>query len=345
MLLEYLEQIMGTGTRHATGKGIQYSFDCCFCDDTKERLFFNMDRQAFYCHNCEVKGSAVAFLMIYNHVDYREALKIYRDLEGYEKPLPEDLEQEIYTRLFVTPHTEIEQKKYVYPLPQEFTLMEHATGSAGRKAVEYLRKRGVTGSMCERYYIGYCAEGRYANRIIMPDFEDGELIYWQARTWLPTPKSILMKKMFRKVMNPSLTEEQVANGVISVDKSQVISNIDFVRQQGVGVVCEGKFDAYAIGDFGACTHGKHMSDDQFIKLVSNKDKIQCVYVMYDADAVKNTLSTAKRLSMYFDDVYMCILPYGEDPSSLGTKKCIESVNNAIKYTAMSEVKLRLKGLI
>lgn len=343
MILDYLEAIMGEGTPHNTPKGMQYSFVCPLCNDHKERLFVNIDNKKYICHNCQSAGTIVTFIAEYNHITWRDALNVYREFEGYEIQLPDDIEEEIYSKLIQIPEVKVE--KYVHPLPEEFTLIEHAHGKAGEHAVKYLKSRGITLSMAERYYIGYCAEGKYANRIIMPDFEDGDLVYWQARTWEPTPKSPVARRMFRKVLNPSLTREQVEQGIIDISKSEVISNIDLIKDQGVGVLCEGKMDAYTLLDYGGCLHGKSMSDTQFLKIVTNKDKIDTIYVMMDGDAFRSTLTIAERLSRYMDNVYVCKIPEDKDPNSLGVKGCIDQLTKAVKYNTMFQIKAQLKGWI
>lgn len=339
-IIDYLESALGEGTPHNTSKGLQYSFDCPFCGDTRERLFINMDRQAFWCHNCQATGTIVTFISMHSHVTWKDALKVFREYEGYERPLSEDLEKEVYSKLF---KQEIQVEKYVHPLPEEYIHIKDARGKAGQAALDYILSRGVSYSTALEQNLGYCAEGRYANRIILPDYEDGELVYWQSRTWLPTPTDPIQKKKFRKVLNPSLSEEQIKDGVVAVDKSEVISNIDGAKKSGMAVVTEGRFDALTLGAVGICTHGKHMSDDQFIKLVSNKDSIGVVAVMYDGDAFKYTVSTAQRLYQHFDTVLVCRLPEDQDPNSLGAKECIKILDSAIPFSPMFPVKAKLKG--
>ncbi len=343
MITDYIDSMLGEGTPHSTSKGMQYSYKCPLCDDHKERLFINVDRKVFKCHNCDEAGTLITFMSIYNHITWHDALDIFREYEGYEQPLPEDIEEEIYSKLIKVPPIEV--PKFVHPLPEEFILMEDAKGKAGKEAMRYLRSRGVTMSMAERYYIGYCAEGKYANRIIMPDFEDNELIYWQARTWEPEPKLKLLKKHFRKVLNPSLSDEQLSKGIVQVGKSEVVSNLDFIKEEGMAVLCEGKMDAFTLGDIGGCIHGKSMSDTQFTKLVKNKDKIDVIYVMMDGDAFTYTVNIAKRLSRYFDDVYVCKIPEDKDPNTLGRKGCLEAITKAVKFDMMFEVRATLKGWI
>lgn len=343
MIEHYLESLMGEGTPHHTNKGMQYSYKCPICDDYKERFFVNIDRKVCYCHNCEYKGSIITFISDFNSVSWQDALDVFREYEGYDFVLPEDIEQEIYDKLYNTVTTEI--PKIAHPLPEEFQLVEDLTGKTRNKVLKYLKSRGVTLDMAERYYIGYCSEGKYEDRIIMTDFENSDLVYWQARTILPTPKNPILKKAFRKVLNPSLTQEQLESGVRAIDKSDVVSNIDFILEEGIAVLCEGRMDSYTIGDTGACIHGKSISDTQFMKLVMNKNKIDLVVVMFDGDAFNKSLVTADRLYKHFDDVLVTKLPKDADPNSLGRKKVIEHINEAIPYSPMFNVKARLKGWV
>jgi DNA primase len=343
IIIDYLDAVLGEGKPHTTSKGVQYSYQCPICGDWKDRLFVHPDRKVVFCHNCEYANSVITFISDMSNITWKEALNIYREYDGYDVKLPDSLQEEIYARLSSAP--EIIKEKYVYPLPEEFILVEEAKGETGKKVIEYLKSRGVSMETAQKQYIGYCAEGEYADRIIMPDFEDYEIVYWQARTILPTPKSKILKKMFRKAMNPSLTKEQIEQGIVAVDKSEVISNIDYIRESGVAVICEGRMDSYTIGDNGACIHGKHMSDHQLIKLVQNKDKIETIAIMLDGDAFDSALILADRLYKHFDNILMTKLPYGEDPNSIGTKGVLEHLVGAIPYSPMFSVKARLRGWI
>lgn len=345
MITDYLDAILGEGTYHNTRKGDQYSYKCPLCDDHKERMFVNTTNGKFFCHHCDTGGTTVTLVSIINNITWKEALSVYREYQKFEIELPESIEQEVYDKLINSKVPDIVVPKFVYPLPEEFTLIEDAKGIAGKKAIQYMKSRGISLDTCAKQYIGYCGEGKYANRIIMPDFEDGELVYWQARTWEPTPKPKELRKYFRKVLNPSLTDEQKAEGIIPIDKSEVVSNIDFIRENGVAIICEGRFDSYTIGDSGACIHGKSMSDAQFIKLVQNKDKITMPIVMLDGDAFRYAVSIAKRLANHFSDVLITKLDNDMDPNKLGKKGVAKAIDEAILYTPMFEVKAKIKGWV
>lgn len=342
-IVDYLNAILGEGTSHNTSRGMQYSYCCPICNDYKQRFFFHPTKKVVKCHNCDYANSVITFMADYFSISWNDALRIYREYDGYEIVLPDSIQDEIYQRLLTMP--EIITQKYIYPLPEEFTLVEEAKGKTGREVIDYLRGRGITLDMCQRYYIGYCGEGTYADRIIMTDFENAELIYWQARTILPTPKTKAMKKLFRKVLNPSLTDEQKEDGIIAIDKSDVVSNIDFILENRVAVICEGRMDSYTVGDSGACIHGKSMSDAQFMKLVTNKGKIDVVYILLDGDALKNALVIADRLYKHFDDILVCKLDERDDPNSIGKRGVLSAITDAIPYSPMFSVKAKLKGWI
>ncbi|WIT26452.1 hypothetical protein [Bacillus phage SPO1L4] len=345
MLQLYLDSIMGEGKYHATSKGDEYSYPCRICNDWKDRLFVNMDKKVYKCHNCEAKGTVVDLLSKVNNITYAEALKIFREYHGEMKKLPDDIEMEVYNRLIVGPESEIEVPKMAFELPEEFILLEDARGKAGQRAVKYIKSRGISLKTAEQNYLGYCEHGTYKNRIIMPDFEKGDLVYWQARTWLPAPKDRIKKKFYRKAMNPSLSEEDIKKGLNMYNKSDVISNIDNVIDSGMAIICEGKMDSLKIGPLGACIHGKAMSDTQFIKLVKNKDKIHTIVVMLDGDALQEALGICERLSKHFSDIYVVVLPKDKDPGDLSKSEIASYIEGAELYTPYFTVKAKLRGLL
>lgn len=345
MILEYLQSALGEGTSHPnTSRGAQHSFKCPFCSDHKERFFVHWQRQVFYCHNCETTGSLVTFISDYAQISWYDALDVYRQYQTYEFVLPDNLQEEVYARLMPISET-IRKEKYVHPLPEEFILIEEASGRLGNKAIEYLKSRGISRKMAEKYYIGYCGAGEYENRIIMPDFEQGDLVYWQARTWEPPPTNEYAKKFYRKVLNPKLPPDLVEAGVSAVDKSEILGNIDSVLETRTAIICEGKMDQYTIGNSGCCIHGKHMSDMQFTKLISHKNDIDLMVVMLDGDALKAAIATAARLYKHYDEVWIARMPKDKDPNTLGPKGIVDCLGKMLPYNDMFAVKARLSGWI
>ncbi len=46
----------------------------------------------------------------------------------------------------------------------------------------YLTQRGISQNVALAYKLGYCRSGPYADRLILPVYEDGNLMSWQARS-------------------------------------------------------------------------------------------------------------------------------------------------------------------
>ena len=74
-------------------------------------------------------------------------------------------------------------KENIVKLPKEFKpLWNSKDGIIKRHAMNYLKKRGITMGDVIRYNIGYCEDGVYGNRIIIPSYNsDGELNYFVGR--------------------------------------------------------------------------------------------------------------------------------------------------------------------
>ena len=72
-----------------------------------------------------------------------------------------------FENIFKEPEEEKEEK---VPLPKEFISLANGVPTTARNAMNYLRRRGVTKEDIIRWKIGYCSEGEYRNRIIIPSF-------------------------------------------------------------------------------------------------------------------------------------------------------------------------------
>jgi len=322
MITEYLESILGRPKDyHNTQKGLQANWDCPFCADRRQRFFVNLDRHVVWCHNCEYGATLITFISDFTHTDFKSALRTFREYEGFLKPLPQSIETEIYEKLFAS---EISQatNKVIYKLPDEFIPITSNGSKLSDRVYGYIKERlpWVTIEEVERRGIGFCLDGRYRNRMIFPFYENNELVYWQARTWLKTPDSAVQKKMFRKVLNPSLTEEQVKQGMQAVEKSEVIYNIDAFLEERIVVLTEGVFDSLTLGNIGGGLNGKHLSDFQLMKLIVNKDKIDVVVILLDGDAYQNAIVAA---------------------NSFGRKGCLEAIKIAVPYNNLFRIRSRL----
>ncbi len=120
---------------------------CCPFHDEKTPSFTVSPGKGFYhCFGCGMHGTAIGFLMEYDHMNFVEAIESLAGTLGVDVPRDEsDRPARRYDELFslmsnVDKHWQAE-------------LRDHT------KAIDYLKKRGVDGATARRFGIGYAPDG------------------------------------------------------------------------------------------------------------------------------------------------------------------------------------------
>jgi DNA primase len=120
---------------------------CCPFHDEKTPSFTVSPGKGFYhCFGCGAHGTAIGFLMEYEHMSFVEAIESLASIMGVEVPRSEsDKPARRYDELFSL-MAQVEQHWQV-------SLRDHPV------AVEYLKKRGIDGATAKRFGIGYAPDG------------------------------------------------------------------------------------------------------------------------------------------------------------------------------------------
>lgn len=122
---------------------------CPFHTEKTPSFSVNRKKQFFHCFGCGASGNAISFLMDFNHLDFVEAIEDLAGFAGLEVPRE-------------SINYQPEQKKQ--DLPDLYALMEQVaafyveqlrSSAEGKKAVEYLKKRGVSGDCANDFMLGY----------------------------------------------------------------------------------------------------------------------------------------------------------------------------------------------
>jgi DNA primase len=157
-----------------------------------------------------------------------------------------------------------------------------------------------------KYNIGYCEEGRYGGRVIIPSYDaNGDLNYFIARDINPDSK--------KKYDAPKC------------NKNEIIGLEYFINWNVPVILCEGIFDAIAIKRNAVPLLGKTFSKALMLKLVQNN--VKTVYVSLDKDALKDALKYAEELLNLGKDVYLIDMK-DKDPSEMGFEKFTKLVHEA-----------------
>ena len=131
--------------------GRDYTACCPFHNEKTPSFSVSQVKQFYHCFGCGAHGSAIGFLMDYEHLEFVEAieelarglgLEVPREAGG--APRPSDDSQRLYALL---------ERADRYFRHQ---LREHPQAP---KAVAYLKQRGLSGEIAARFGIGYAPPG------------------------------------------------------------------------------------------------------------------------------------------------------------------------------------------
>ena len=253
-LLTLLQKVLGEGKIVSKD---EVMFMCPFSHHRKPKLAVNLTTQCWQSWiDTNAKGRSIyaLFKRVQAPGEY------FRELSKIVK-LPKN------TKLQET------ENQYV-ALPYEFNrLTETHKDFSYRNALGYLKRRGIESYDIERYDIGYCHDGDYGGRIIVPSYDaDNKLNYFLARDFTGNA--------YLKYKNPPVSKDVV------VFENQ----IDFSEPL---VLCEGVFDAIAIRRNAIALLGKNIPSKLKMKMIENK--VSEVYVVLDQDAMKNAIFISESL--------------------------------------------------
>lgn len=121
---------------------------CCpFHDEKTPSFTVSPSKQFYHCFGCGVSGSAIGFLMAYDHLTFPEAIEALAAQYGLEVPREARAEGKAKQPLL----------EELYRLNREVAAFytRQLRDPIGRPAVDYLRRRGVDGATARRYGLGY----------------------------------------------------------------------------------------------------------------------------------------------------------------------------------------------
>ena len=120
---------------------------CCPFHDEKTPSFTVSPSKGFYhCFGCGAHGTAIGFLMEFDHMDFVDAIESLAQSMGVDVPRSEsDKPAQRYDELFAL--TSKVEKHW------QRALKDH------QPAVDYLKTRGIDGATAQRFGIGYAPDG------------------------------------------------------------------------------------------------------------------------------------------------------------------------------------------
>jgi DNA primase len=123
--------------------GREYKACCPFHDEKTPSFTVSPDKQFFHCFGCGAHGTALGFVMEYDHTSFVEAVEDLAARAGLEVP------REGGAAAPQQPHDEL------YVALERAALFFRQSLSGEAKAREYLARRGLTPEIIQRFGIGY----------------------------------------------------------------------------------------------------------------------------------------------------------------------------------------------
>lgn len=295
-LIYLLDNILGTHQKHAHG---EFYWSCPFCHHAKPKLAINITKGAWHCWVCNASGKKLLSL-------FRKLSCSREQITQLSKILQEDI-----------PYINSDPIVANLILPKEYVpLWQPNTSISYKQALRYVVNRGITASDILRYQIGYCPDGLYANRIIIPSFDaNGKLNYFVGR-------SLYDDGM--KYKNPP-----VSKNVVGFENS--------INWNYPIVLCEGFYDAIAIKRNAIPLLGKTVPRALLERIIT--ENVRQIYLALDTDAIRQTSKIAKDLMSDGREVFVVSLD-GKDPGDLGFTHMNQLIKNAEPLGFADLVKLR-----
>jgi DNA primase len=261
----------------------EFLFACPKCNHHKRKLSVNVDKNMFKCWVCDYRGRSIVRL-VKRFGSYTQLQK-WRQLSG-------GVELDRFCDLFSEDGGEDAKSKV--PLPPEFrSLTSRRTSATGIQALNYLNSRGVTFEDIVRWKIGYCFEGEYRNRVVIPSFDDdGDTNFFIARSY--TGDSY-------KYKNPRASKNIVFNELY----------VDWTNDL---TLVEGAFDAIVAGNAVPLLGSTLQENSKLVRSIVYNDTP--VFVALDPDAAKKERRLIQTLLKYDIELYKIDVSGYEDVGSM-----------------------------
>jgi DNA primase len=134
--------------------GSNFMARCPFHSEKTPSFSVNRDKQFYYCFGCGARGTAISFLMDYDRLSFPEAIETLADALGL--PVPREQGEGADRK------SAMESAQALYSVLERasrFYQQQLKIHPDARRAVDYLRQRGVSGEIARRYSLGFAPPG------------------------------------------------------------------------------------------------------------------------------------------------------------------------------------------
>ncbi|MCK5524302.1 MAG: DNA primase [Thiomargarita sp.] len=325
--------------------GRNYTACCPFHTEKTPSFTVSQEKQFYYCFGCGAHGSAIGFLMEHARLNFLEAVHELASRAGMAVVYEQG-----------TAPTSIAAFDDLYQIMAEAAQYYRQQLRQSQTAINYLKKRGLTGEIARDYGLGYAPPGwdnllktlgtnsdmrarllktglikqnesghrydRFRDRIMFPILDQrGRVIAFGGRK---LSESEHEPKYLNSPETPLFQKGNELYGWYSARKTRPLQNI---------IVVEGYMDVIALAQFGIsnaiATLGTATSIKHLNRLFRNVPEI---IFCFDGDeagkkAAWRALEIALPLLQEGRQIRFIFLPQGNDPDNLVRREGAQSFNN------------------
>ena len=286
------------------------AFFCPFCNHHKRKLQINLNPnsdkfQYWHCWVCNKRGKTIYSLFKQLNIDQiyiDQLIFIVGKYNGYKKT-----------------NNDIKPDNIAVKLPNEYIPLYKNTeySITYRMAMNHLiRDRKLTAKDIVRYKIGFCDDGYYKGRMIIPSYDlNGKLNYFVGRDVIAESR--------QPYLNPKSSKD-------------IVVFESFISYNHPIVLCEGVFDAIAIKINAIPLMGKYMHKAVLNALIKNRTKT--VLVALDPDAMTDSIKICETLLGNGIDTLNVTLE--QDPCDTGFIEFWKHASNAKKIDFVNIIRNR-----
>jgi DNA primase len=329
-------------------RGKNYVGLCPF--HTEKDPSFNVipTKQIFYCFGCQEGGNVIHFLMKHEKLGFVEAVKLLAKRANISLP----------KKSFDREKTEqLDKLYYANQVANEYFQKNFYRENPGKKARQYLNKRGFDPEIIKQFSLGYAPDD-WEGFIRFAKTKDMEMeVLNQAGLVVPRSESSGFYDRFRnRIIFPifNLSGKVVGFGGRVLDdkdepkylnspetpiyqKGKILYGLNFskdeIRKKGSAVLVEGYVDLLSLYQAGiknvVASSGTAFTPDQARLLSRYAERI---YLLFDADTAGQS-ATFRSVDLLFSEgveVFVVSLPKGEDPDSFVKKLGAEELAKKIE---------------
>ncbi len=132
-----------------TKKGREYTACCPFHNEKTPSFTVSESKQFYHCFGCGAHGTAIGFLMEYEHLDFVDAIETLAAEYHIEVPREESADTGSQAR---------DAKQPLYDVLDQAANLYQQQLRLSEKAIHYLKQRGLSGEIAKRYKLGYAPD-------------------------------------------------------------------------------------------------------------------------------------------------------------------------------------------